>query len=411
MKTKISLFIVIILSTSSLLNAQSTGTEDRTYWVEVLTKIADPVLVNLSEGILKKNMAFESRSNYPIRKDVSYLEAVGRTICGIAPWLELGADDTAEGQLRAKYIHLTIQGIKNAVDPNSPDYLIFDGRHQQPLVDAALFAEGLLRAPTQLWNKLDAETQTRVITELKKTREIKPKESNWLLFASVVEAALLEFSGEYDSERLYHGINRFRNEWYKGDAWYGDGKEFHLDYYNSLMIHPLLTDVLLVMQKHNLEGADFLERQLIRQKRLAAELERFISPEATYPVVGRSIVYRFGVFHALSQAALLDILPTELPAAQVRCALTAVLKRQLQHPNNFDENGWLKVGFTGNQIKISESYINTGSLYMCTTVLLPLGLPAEHAFWSDPYMEWTNLKAWNGIDVGADKALRDANVK
>ena len=132
--------------------------------------------------------------------------------------------------------------------------------------------------------------------ELKRTRGIKPNESNWLLFASMVEAALLEFTGEYDSQRLYYGVNRFIDEWYKGDAWYGDGAELHLDYYNSLVIHPMLTDVLYVMKKHGLERAEFLERQLVRQQRMVAQLERMISPEATYPVVGRSIVYRFWRF-------------------------------------------------------------------------------------------------------------------
>lgn len=139
---------------------------------------------------------------------------------------------------------------------------------------------------------------------------------------------------------------------------------------------------------------------------MAMQLEKLISPEATYPVIGRSIVYRLGVFHALTQISLLEMLPKKLSGAQVRCALTAVMHRQLDQPVNFDENGWLKIGFFGSQIEMSEAYINTGSLYMCTAVFLPLGLPAQHSFWSEPYMEWTNLKAWKGIDVGADKALR-----
>lgn len=88
----------------------------------------------------------------------------------------------------------------------------------------------------------------KLVYELKRTRGIKPNESNWLLFASMVEAALLEFTGEYDTQRLYYGVNRFIDEWYKGDAWYGDGAELHLDYYNSLVIHPMLTDVLSVMK-------------------------------------------------------------------------------------------------------------------------------------------------------------------
>ena len=254
---------------------------------------------------------------------------------------------------------------------------------------------------------MDKETQVRLIKELKRTRGIKPKESNWLLFASMVEAALLEFTGECDTYRLNYGIHRFlEGGWYKGDAWYGDGQEFHLDFYNSIVIHPMLTDILAIMKKHNLEGGENLDKQIIRQQRLSEQLERLISPEGTYPAVGRSIVYRFGIFHALSQMSLMKRLPEKLLGGQVRCALTAVLHRQFATPNNFDKNGWLKIGLSGNQINMSESYINTGSLYMCATIFLALGLPAEDSFWTETYMEWTNMKAWKGIDVGADKALR-----
>ncbi|MCR5198132.1 MAG: DUF2264 domain-containing protein [Prevotella sp.] len=382
------------------------GQADRRLWVETMDRIARPVLQNLANGTLKEKMPFESLSREPLRKEVSYLEAVGRTICGIGPWLELGPDDTEEGKLRAEYIDLVVRGLKNGVNPQAKDHLMFDRRHTQPLVDAAFLAEGILRAPTQIWGRLDQQTRQWLVNEWKISRGIKPYESNWLLFASMVECALLEFTGECDMERLMYGVNRFRNEWYKGDAWYGDGRDFHLDYYNSLVIHPMFTETLRIMKKHNLEGADFLPTQEQRHSRLAAELERMISPEGSYPVTGRSIVYRFGSFHALADAALLHILPGNVSPAQVRCALTAVIRRQLAQPRTFDANGWLRIGYAGSQIRMSEDYINTGSLYLCTAALLPLGLPATDPFWSAPYRDWTARKAWNGQDVGADHAIR-----
>lgn len=386
--------------------AKPCGASDRKVWVETLTKVADPVLENLAAGTLKKNMPFESLSQDPMRREVSYLEAVGRTICGMAPWLELGPDETEEGKLRAHYIGLVVKGLKNGVNPQSSDHLMFDKRHSQPLVDAAFLAEGILRAPTQIWGRLDQQTRDWLVKEWKTSRGIKPYECNWLLFASIIEAALLEFTGECDMERLMYGVNRFCNEWYKGDGWYGDGPDFHLDYYNSLVIHPMFTETLQVLKKHQLAGADFLPTQIQRHGRLAAQLERMISPEGCYPVIGRSIVYRFGSFHALADAALLHILPANVSPAQVRCALTAVIRRQLAQPRTFDPNGWLRVGYTGSQIRMSEDYINTGSLYLCSAVFLPLGLPADDAFWAAPARDWTSKKAWNGQDAGADHAIR-----
>ena len=382
------------------------GIADRKIWVDALVKVSDPVISNLAAGTLRENMPYETRNTQPGHQDVSYLEAVGRTICGIAPWLELGPDNTEEGQLREHYIKLTVKGLKNAVDPSSPDYLTFGKKSgPQALVDAAFLAEGVLRAPTQIWGRLDKKTKKRLVEEWKRSRETIPGENNWLLFASTVEAALLEFTGEYDKDRLLYGVKRFRDDWYKGDAWYGDGKDFHLDYYNSLVIHPMLTDVLRVMDKHGIDGSDFLPEQEKRLGRFAAELERMISPEGTYPVIGRSIAYRFGSFHALADATLHHLLPVNLSPAQVRCGLTAVIARQISAPGTFDGNGWLRIGYAGSQIQMGETYINTGSVYLCSTAFLPLGLPANDPFWSAPARDWTSRKAWNGVDVGLDHAM------
>lgn len=400
-------YVEALLRMKELL-AKPSAAGDRQLWTDALMKIATPVMKNLAEGSLKKNFPFESLSDDPDRREVSYLEAVGRTICGIAPWLELGPDSSPEGQLRAQMLEWTLKGLKNAVDPQSPDYLRFsENRHRQPLVDAAFLAEGLLRAPTQLWGRLDSATRQKLIAEFKSSRAITPYESNWLLFASIIEAALLEFDGQCDTQRLFYGVDKFLDGWYKGDGWYGDGADFHLDYYNSLVIHPMLTAVLQVCRKHGLRSEEQLMAQQARQGRYAAQMERLISPEGTYPAVGRSITYRFGSFHAMSDAALLHLLPQDLNPAQLRCALTAVIRRQLGEENTFDEQGWLRVGFTGSQIRMSEEYINSGSEYLCCAAFCALGLPASDPFWSNPYADWTSRKAWLNREVPADHSLRE----
>ena len=134
------------------------------------------------------------------RADVTHLEALGRSFCGIAPWLNLGEDDTDEGKLRAKYIDLSIKAISNAVNPDSPDYMTFDGPGAQPLVDAAFLAQGLLRSKNVIWARLDNITKDRLIKSFISSRKIKPSESNWLLFSAIIEAALLEFTGECQME-------------------------------------------------------------------------------------------------------------------------------------------------------------------------------------------------------------------
>jgi len=381
--------------------------KDRVLWVAALSKIADPVLNNLSENTLKLNMPVETsiEGSKRGREKVTYLEAVGRLLCGMSPWLELGADKTSEGKLREHYIKLIAKGLQNAVDPNSPDKLNFT-TDQQPLVDAAFLAQSFLRAPTQIWGQLDAITQNRMLDALKSTRSIKPGQNNWLLFSATIEATLLQLTGECNMETINYALTRF-DEWYKGDAWYGDGKTFHFDYYNSIVIHPMMLDILTVLNHRNLIDSTVYNTEKNRSIRFAAQLERLISPEGTYPAFGRSLAYRFGIFHNLSQISLLKILPKEVIPAQVRCALTSVIKKQIQQVGTFDEKGWLTLGMCGHQPEIAETYISTGSLYLCTAVFLPLGLPAEDAFWSGAPAEWTNKKVWSGKPSPADHAIKN----
>lgn len=373
----------------------------RKSWLDVLEKISKPILINISEATLIENMPIECINED--RAKFAPLEAVGRLICGIAPWLELGVDETEEGKLREEYINLVQNGLINICNPKSADYLVFDEGYQ-PLVDVAFLAQGILRAKTQLWDSLNEKEL--IINAFLKTRRIVPGNNNWSLFASMVEAFLLETTGEYDEGRMMRGIDEFLNNWYCGDGFYGDGDKFHFDYYNSFVIHPMLTECLLILQKHGKCDGDIVNIQLNRLKQYASHLERLISPFGTYPIFGRSMAYRTGVFHALGLACLLDLYGDNIKPAQVRSALSSVIQNQFID-ENFDENGWLKLGFKGHQIGIAEEYINTGSLYLCSTVFLPLGLSPKDSFWSEPYESWTQIKGWLGKDIKLQKSIND----
>jgi len=128
------------------------GLIEREYLVNVLIKITDPILESLSNNQLKERMPVESVPGQEAdRKNYTYLEAIGRTLAGIAPWLELGPDDSSEGKLREKYILLALQSIRNGTDPESIDFMNFT-KGGQPLVDAAFLSQALLRSPNQLWD-------------------------------------------------------------------------------------------------------------------------------------------------------------------------------------------------------------------------------------------------------------------
>lgn len=383
--------------------ATSNGNLHRDYFVKSLVRIADPVLTALSKNELKKKMPVEAKTND--RQNYTYLEAFGRLLAGMAPWLELGPDGSAEGKLREKYIDLSIMCIRNATDPAAPDYMNFY-KGGQALVDAAFLSQALLRAPTQLWARLDDKTKKNVLEALKSSRVITPGHSNWLFFSAMVEAALLQFEGSADKMRIDYAVSQHM-QWYKGDGTYGDGANFHWDYYNSFVIQPMFLEVLQALMTSEKKESRTYNLALARARRYAAVQERMISPEGTYPPLGRSLAYRFGAFQLLSKIALMRQLPADVLPQQVRCALYEVVKRQMEAPNTFDKEGWLKIGLVGHQPGVGEHYISTGSLYLCSQAFLVLGLPASDPFWQNADADWTAKKAWEGEPIPIDHALEN----
>lgn len=395
-----------VLANDKIDFAQTSKQNDREYWVSLLDKIATPVLSNMSKGELRKNMPVVYSPIWDNRnKQVAYMEAFGRLIAGIAPFLALPNDNTAESKIRERLREQTLQSLAHSVNPQSPDYLFWgDGKTPQPIVDAAHIAQALLYAPDALWKPLSDETKQQFIHEFKTIRRIKPFNNNWLLFAAMVESFLLSIGEEIDAPRIDTAIDKV-NAWYVGDGWYSDGDKFHFDHYNGYVMHPMMVEVL----KANVEKGRRTKKEYDvaykRMQRYASFQERYISPEGTYLVVGRSSTYRVGAFQPLVKLALENSLPEGIAPAQVRCALTAVMKNMFI-PSTFTKDGWLRLGLIGDkQENLADYYSNTGSMYVTSLVFLALGLPSTHEFWSAPFTEWTQRKAWSGKPFAKDYAV------
>ena len=199
-------------------------------------------------------------------------------------------------------------GLEQAVRPDGADRLNFN-QGSQPLVDAAFLAQAFLRAPS-LWQALAEATRTRLVDAFRSARVILPGFNNWLLFAATVEA-FLKKAGDptWDRMRIDYAL-RQHEQWYKGDGIYGDGPQFHFDYYNAFVIQPMLVDVLDACADDRPAWQAMREPVLTRARRYAAIQERLIAPDGSFPPVGRSLAYRCGAFQGLAQAALRHDLPT-----------------------------------------------------------------------------------------------------
>lgn len=133
--------------------------KDRADWLHAMLQIAEPVIVNLAENRLKEYMPAVF---HPDRKTYMHLEALGRTVMGLA----------------------------NAVNPDAKDFMNFSEGYGQALVDAAFLAQAVVRAPKQLYELLEEKDKRNFIVALKATRRFTPFVCNWILFSSMIEVAL-----------------------------------------------------------------------------------------------------------------------------------------------------------------------------------------------------------------------------
>lgn len=388
----------------------------RKFWLDTMLKIAAPVLENAAAGTLKKNMPHIKKivngsvSQVPDERGVSYLEAVGRTLCGVAPWLEVNLPDGEEKELQQKYRVIARNAIASVTDSRSPDFCVWRNpgsgfEPDQPLVDAAFFVQGLLRAKTALYDTLPEYVKANIVACLKQSAKIRPAQNNWLLFGAMVQLGLQVFDGVCDTADINYALLRHM-ERYLGDGVYGDGDNFAFDYYNSYVIHPMMLEIAEYAVKL-IKWQDFGERVLeAERKRIArfAEVEeRMIAPDGSYPPIGRSIVYRAAAFQSIALCALKDIKMENCSAGKIKNALSKVIDRCFV-PDAFDKDGWLVPGLDGFQPELADSYITTGSLYLCSAVFLPLGISPDSEFWTASAEPTTWEDVWSGKNVSKDHA-------
>lgn len=386
--------------------APATGKEDRAEWLKLLERVSNPVLHALSERRLRATMPVEAAPGLAKQRALgSPLEAFGRLVAGLAPWLELDSspeESARETALRTKYRRWTVDAIASAVDRSSPDYMHF-GETGQTLVDSSFLALALLRAPRQLIQTMDASTRKKLAQALMVERIVLPPYNNWLLFAAMNEAALKALGADWNRVRVDYALRQHMN-WYVGDGTYGDGPHYHADYYDSFVIQPYLLQLMETLGDEEPAWKQMRAAIQSRAQRYAEIQERVIGPQGDYPVVGRSITYRAGAFHLLADCSLRHMLPERILPQQVRRALTAVQRRTLTPAGTFSKEGWLQIGLAGHQPSLGEGYISTGSLYLTSAVWLPLGLPASDPFWAAPSAAWTQQEAWSGVDIPTDHA-------
>ena len=80
---------------------QAAAGASRGEWLAMLDRTCRPLFSALAERKLKQVMPVEAYAGeQQHRRQTTYLEALGRALAGIAPWLEHGPESGDEGRLR-----------------------------------------------------------------------------------------------------------------------------------------------------------------------------------------------------------------------------------------------------------------------------------------------------------------------
>ncbi len=381
-------------------------------WLHYLKLIVEPVLQAQADGMLAEKMPVESKTpaDAKNRAQLSPLEAFARTAVGISGLLNYAGSDRLLIEARDRYKNLFILGLKYAVDPNHKGYLFKQPQSAQTLVEVAFLSLFFHQCP-HLLPKGDTLTQWEAC-RLQGLKH-KPYPNNWLLFSAltlltppkspIAEPELIQ-AEEYLSQFL---------ALYAGDGWYKDGPEFHLDYYNSFVIHPFLLVISSLGLKYpslnQIKGFDKINRRAARH---AIQLERLIGSEGYMPAIGRSCTYRSGILHLLAGIASLPenhpvfiYLPKDFPAT-IRESVFKAIQAFFKPKNTFSAQGWLQPGMYGYQPDMCETYISTGSLYLASFAFLPLN-GTNSQFWQKSEVKTTAEKLILGLDLPNDQAYKE----
>ena len=387
-----------VLNSIQPLEASVQNSSDFDRFSDYFHQIREPVFGAWCKGELIKTL---DRSELP-RKDrmkFAALEVVARIFYPLCQIDKEGAFLTSE----------ILAALEKSLQPGHADSFNWN-KGDQPLVDAAILAAGFLQNPLLFEKKLNPKIQSGIIEGWRNSLKIKPYESNWLLFAAMVEGALQKWDKPLKPECIPYAIQKFE-EWYVGDSFYADGPRFHMDYYNSIIIHPFL----LILGKQGLVDKELAIKHMNRAKRHVEILERMVTRDGGFPPLGRSLCYRAGLFHHLAFMAKEEMLPASVSFGAAKKAITLAIEKTL-HIKNPDQIGTnamdldtkiLRPGLFGFEPQLAEVYINTASLYLCTWAFLPLALGKNHEFWNMEKALNTSDKMQMNQSLGIDVALKD----
>lgn len=298
-----------------------------------------------------------------------------------------------------------LSGIEAGVDPASTEYWGDLNDIDQRMVEMESIAFTLLTAPEATLSLLSKSSQEKLKTWLSQINNYNMPQNNWRWFRIFVNLALFQVLGvpENDVRPTMDADFAMLDSFYLSEGWSSDGlwgdDRKQADYYSgsfAIQFAQLLYVRLAVGDEAR------VQRYRDEARLFAAKFWRYFDSNGmflTYVLYvdftdtpptgaaipfGRSMTYRFA-FAAFWAAVALSGVQLGAPLdniGTVKGLLLRHLRWWSRHPDMFNTDGTLNIGFAYPNMYLSEEYNSPQSVYWCLKSFIVLGLPETHVFWT-----------------------------
>ncbi|KAF9880557.1 hypothetical protein CkaCkLH20_01599 [Colletotrichum karsti] len=278
-------------------------------------------------------------------------------------------------------------GIKLGTDPESEEYWGNVGDIDQRMVEMESIAFTLLTSPSAFLRSCDEEARGRLRSWLLQINGKQMPQNNWRWFRIFVNLALVKALGVKleDVRQFMDADFKLLDSFYLGEGWSSDGlwgeERKQADYYSGSFA---IQFAQLLYIRFAIDDEERIERYKQQAKDFASSYWRYFDTNGAAIPFGRSLTYRFAFAAFWAAAATADI---SLPApvddiGAVKGLLLRHLRWWAKHPDMFNTDGTLNIGFVYPNMYLSEDYNSPQSVYWCLKSLIVLGLDEDHPFWT-----------------------------
>ncbi|KAI1739519.1 hypothetical protein F4680DRAFT_138119 [Xylaria scruposa] len=317
------------------------------------------------------------------------LEGFARPLWAVAELLSLKArEPTALPDLQELDLESWITGLKNGVDPASPEYWGDVSDSDQRMVEMESIAYALLVSPSHFSFSEDRAARLNLVNWLRQINGREMPLNNWRWFRVFVNLALVKALGT-PLEEVRRNIDddlEALDSFYQEDGWSSDGPwgeaRRQADYYSGSFAIQF-AQLLYVRFASDIDPAR-AQNYRSQAESFASSFFRYFDSDGAAIPFGRSLTYRFAFaafWPAVINAGVKLALPLE-DIGVVKGILFRHMRWWTKYPDLFNTDGTISIGFTYPNQYMSEAYNSPQSVYWCLKTLTAIGIPRGHPFWA-----------------------------